>query len=580
MEIKKTIFVATLLLWATTAMAQFNSNWANAIGVDNFPDEGNSVKCDATGNVYIAGDFAGINVDFGGAHLNSSHGAQDIFFAKYNSNGVCQWAHGIGGGTDDVGESIAIDASGNVFICGHFTSDTVDFDPGVGVANLTTSGNWTIFVAKYDMNGNYLWAFEIPSPGGPCDAHSLALDNSGNVFVTGFFQLTCNFDPAGTANVTSNGGYDIFFAKYTNNGTFQWVKNFGSAGIGTIQDAYSIALDAAGNIFLTGYITGTSNLDPAGTHNFTSNGAGDIFIAKYNSSGIYQWAGTFGSTTAYDEQGMGICTDISGNVYITGSFCGTSDFDISPVSTYNITPVAVGDIFIAKYNSSGVLQWANDIGGCGGIQGNGIATNNSAVYVTGYYQCNPDFDPSASVVTPSWFGGYDMFLASYNVSNGNLIDLNGMGDVSGDMGNAIAIDNYTGAVVLTGYFSQTVDFNPTGPSLFLTSAGNSQDVFLAKYNGSDPLSVETFSASITQNKISVYPNPSSDFISYDVLMSAGDLITNRIFDGTGKKVMQTEIFGASGKNNIKLDLTSLSNGIYLLMVNNKSEQKQVKFIKQ
>ena len=103
MEIKKTIFVATLLLWATTAMAQFNSNWANAIGVDNFPDEGNSVKCDATGNVYIAGDFAGINVDFGGAHLNSSHGAQDIFFAKYNSNGVCQWAHGIGGGTDDDG---------------------------------------------------------------------------------------------------------------------------------------------------------------------------------------------------------------------------------------------------------------------------------------------------------------------------------------------------------------------------------------------------------------------------------------------------------------------------------------------
>lgn len=577
----KIIIVSALLAYSNSATAQFACNWANRVGLGNFSDEGNSVKVDASGNVYITGDFNGTNVDFGGGHLNTSHGGQDIFFAKYDANGVCQWAHSIGGATDDVGESIAVDAAGNVFICGHFTSDTVDFDPGASVANLVTNGNWTIFVAKYDMNGNYMWAFEIPNPGGPCDAHCLTLDDAGSVYVTGYFQLTCNFDPSGTANLISNGGYDIFFAKYDNNGVYQWAKNFGSAGIGTIQETYSIALDATGNIYLTGYITGTANLDPVGTHNFTSNGASDIFLAKYNSSGVYQWGGTFGSTSAYNEQGMGICVDATGNVYITGSFCGTSDFDISLSGTVNITPVAAGDIFIAKYNSSGVYQWADDIGACGGIQGNGIAANNSSVFVTGYYQCAPDFDPSPSGTSlPTWYGGYDLFLASYDVTNGSLIGIDGIGNATGDWGNAVALDTSTNSVYITGYFSQTVNFNPSGTTLNLVSASNSEDVFLAKYNATIPLSAEETFSTEKEKKINIYPNPASNDLNYEVILKETETITLQIFDITGNKVVGKEFIGKKGVNRELINISSLSDGLYMIRVNNGTEQKQVKFIKQ
>ncbi|MBI2967708.1 MAG: SprB repeat-containing protein, partial [Bacteroidetes bacterium] len=140
-------------------------------------------------------------------------GIYDIFFAKYDSNGNYLWAKSIGSTSDDISESIALDASGNAFIIGFFQG-TADFDPSAGTANLTPVGNIDIFFAKYDSNGNYLWAKSIGSTSDDF-GNSIALDAGGNAFITGEFNGTADFDPsAGTANLTSVGGRDIFFAKY------------------------------------------------------------------------------------------------------------------------------------------------------------------------------------------------------------------------------------------------------------------------------------------------------------------------------------------------------------------------------
>jgi len=220
----------------------------------------------------------------------TSVGSRDIFIAKYDNNGNYFWAKSIGGTVLDESFIIALDGYGNLYITGYFNA-TSDFDPGVGVANLVPVGSRDILFAKYDNNGNYLWAKNI---GSTLDdfGYSLAVDAVGNVYITGEFQGTADFDPGtGTANLTTNGSYDIYIAKYDNNGNYLWANKIG----GTSSDAgNSITIDGSGNIYITGGFYGTTDFDPgAGTANLTSSGVSDIFFAKY------------GQLTGVDEFGTG-----------------------------------------------------------------------------------------------------------------------------------------------------------------------------------------------------------------------------------------------------------------------------------
>ncbi|MBI2967709.1 MAG: SBBP repeat-containing protein [Bacteroidetes bacterium] len=183
-----------------------------------------------------------------------------------------QWTKSIGSTGYDFGSSVAIDAGGNAFITGYF-SGTADFDPSAGTANLTSVGGYDIFFAKYDSNGNYLWAKSIGSSGND-KGKGIAVDGSGNTYITGYFTGTADFDPsAGTANLTSVGFYDIFFAKYDSNGNYLWAKSIGSS---VTDYGYSIAIDAGGNACITGSFTGTADFDPsAGTANLTPVGIYD-----------------------------------------------------------------------------------------------------------------------------------------------------------------------------------------------------------------------------------------------------------------------------------------------------------------
>ena len=178
---------------------------------------------------------------------------------------------------------------------------------------------------------------------------SVAVDSSGNIYTTGPFQVTADFDPgAGTTNLTSAGGNDVFVSKLDSAGELVWVKQLGGTDS---TDAYSVAVDSSGNVYTTGYFSQTTDFDPgAGTSNLVSAGSFDAFVSKLNSTGAFVWAKQFSGTGL--DQGRSVAVDSLGNVYTTGSFSGTVDFDPGG-GTANLVSTGNGDVFVSKLSSAG-----------------------------------------------------------------------------------------------------------------------------------------------------------------------------------------------------------------------------------
>ena len=221
----------------------------------------------------------------------------------------------VGGTGTDSGRSVALDGSGNVYVTGGF-SETVDFDPGAGIVELTSAGSFDVFVSKLDANGNLLWARRV---GGTSDdsGGGVVVDGSGNVYVTGhFFSGTVDFDPgAGIVELTSAGFYDVFVLKLNGSGDFVWARHMGGSGSDV---GNAVAGDAAGNVYITGYFNGTADFDPgAGTSGPRPRPASLTCSLKLDSNGALVWASRAGGTDF--DNGDGVVVD-GGNVYVTGAF--------------------------------------------------------------------------------------------------------------------------------------------------------------------------------------------------------------------------------------------------------------------
>ena len=375
--------------------------WAKGIGGTGL-DAGYRIAVDSNGNVYTTGLFSGtVDFDPGVSIFNlTSAGSSDIFVSKLNSGGDFVWAKSMGGTGSDEGHDITVDSNGNVYIAGFF-SGTADFDPGADTSNLTSAGSVDIFVSKLDSSGDFLWAKSMGGTGFD-NVYCITLDSSGNVYTTGFFYATVDFDPGiGIANLTSVGSGDIFVSKLNSNGDFIWAKSMG----GTTDDSgFGITVDSSNNVYATGAFSGTADFDPsAGTSNLTSLGSVDIFVSKLNSSGDFIWAKSMGGTG--DDQGNSITIDPSGNIYTTGYFYGTADFDPG-AGTSNLTSVGSGDIFVSKLDSNGNFVWAKSMGGTDYDQGSSISVDSSGnVYTSGAFSGIVDFDPSRRHIQPDQRGG-------------------------------------------------------------------------------------------------------------------------------------------------------------------------------
>ena len=369
-----------------------------------------------------------------------------------------QWAVKAGGIDGDEGQSIAIDGNGNQYIIGCF-----DEIATFGNHTLTTGGGKDIFVAKLDSSGNWLWAIQA---GGTDRDYGIdiTLDGQGNAWVTGHFEGTASF---GSHTLTANGEYDVFAAKLDSSGNWLWAVQ---AGGPDFDYGTGIALDGAGNAYLSGYFYGTATF---GSQSLVASGGesdADIFVAKLDPDGNWLWAVTAGGTE--DDAGFRIAVDGSGNACLVGMFKNTATF-----GSQTLTASGDFDVFVAKLDPSGNWLWAARAGGIHPDSGYGIALEDSGVvYVTGLFMGTATFG-SHTLTASADDTNTDIFVARLDPS-GNWLWAARAGGTDHDAGFNIVTDG-SGNAWVTGVFSRTATFG----SHSLT-AGGYYDVFVAKLNPS------------------------------------------------------------------------------------------------
>lgn len=493
------------LCTSPTAQAQTDDFlWAVQAGGIGF-DKGSRVAVDPDGHIVVTGYFQE-TATFGNLSLTST-GFKDIFVAKYDGEGQVLWAVQGEGDFEDEGLGIATDASGNILVTGAFFEEAT-----FGTTTLTGRGSFDVFVVKYDADGNVLWA---ASGGGTSldRGFGIAADAAGNCAVTGQFSETATF---GNTTLVSDGIFDIFVASYAADGTFRWAKK---AGGQFTDEGNDIVLDPSGNTLVTGKFSGAVTF---GDTTLFSNRLFNTFLAKYDTAGNLRWVRKAGGR---DDFGYGIATDAMGNALLTGYFQQAGRFE-GIQNGITLNSAGSGDIYIAKYDSTGELRWAVQAGGPDLDQGFGIGTDAAGnAVVTGFFVGTATFGDTTLTSIAK-----DAFVAKYD-SGGTFLWATQVGGAGTDEGYDVAV-NEAGQTVLTGLFEGTTAFG----DLERTSAGE-QDLFLAKLGPEQTTGTHTAWDQVEGFRLSQnYPNPFNPGTRIDYQAPTGGQVTLAVYSLLGRKV--------------------------------------------
>jgi hypothetical protein len=326
-------------------------------------------------------------------------------------------------------------------------------------------------------DGDFLWAKAM---GGRDYEHGsdMAVDAAGNVYITGYFSGTVDFDPGlGTLSLSSAsaGSTDIFVLKLDTLGNFLWARAMGGKGDDWGSD---IAVDSAGNVHTTGFFKGAADFDPGpGTCPLTSAGGDDVFVSKLDRAGNFVWAKAMGGEG--NDYGRGIAVDGAGNVHTTGEFLETADFDPGSAN-YPLTTAGSSRVgFVSKLDSAGNFLWAGAMGGTDSAESNDIAIDSAGnVHTTGYFYGTVDFNPGPDAFDLTSQGRTDAFVLKLD-NAGNFLWAKALGGTDDSLGEGIAVDG-AGNVHSTGCFGGTVDCDPGAGSHTLSSASRYTDIFVSK----------------------------------------------------------------------------------------------------
>ena len=424
---KKTICAAVVLMAAVTtgALAEnpYQVAWTRQLGTSRY-DVGYGVSVDSSGNAYVAG-YTDRGLDG-----NTSAGIEDMFLTKYDTDGTKQWTRQLGTGSDDRGQGVSVDSSGNAYVTGY---------TGGGLDGNTNAGGDDMFLTKYDTDGTKQWTRQLGT--GDYDyGQGVSVDSSGNAYVTGYTWGSLD------GNISA-GGRDMFLTKHDTDGTKQWTRQLGT---GNSDYGMGVSVDSSGNAYVAGYTYG--DLDGN-----TGAGGGDMFLTKYDTDGTKQWTEQLGANGS--DAGRGVSVDSSGNAYVTGYTNRGLDGN---------THAGDSDMFLTKYDTDGTKQWTRQLGTSGRNHGNGVSVDSSGnAYVAGYTWGGLDGNTSA--------GGWDMFLTKYD-TDGTKQWTEQLGTVDQDIGRGVSVDS-SGNAYVTGYTYGDLDGN--------TNAG-STDMFLTKYEVPEP----------------------------------------------------------------------------------------------
>jgi hypothetical protein len=555
---KKLFFFLTYLIFCKlNSFAQGpNWLWAKSTGGNNL-EIGQSIDIDASGNTYIGGSFSSDSITFDNITLINK-GSSDLFIAKYDSLGNVIWAKSYGGSDGEAIVSIAVDSIGNSFVTGSFRSDTIIFDNTTLINS--SGGNNDIFIIKYDPSGSEIWAKSVG--GNDKDkGNGIALDNNGNCYVTGIFAS----DSISFSNITlfnSNPSYqDIFVIKYDSMGNIVWAKGVK----GNMDDiGVSIAADANGNCYLTGGFQSDSIFfDNIFLINKGGLGALDIFIAKYDSIGNVSWVNSDGGVGF--DYGYSIVSDDDGNCCMVGILLNDS---ITFGNTV-LTTVGSSDFFIVKYDMFGNVIWAKSAGGINedyvcdidvDISGNN--------YVTGWFNSSSISFGSVSLTNNGISGSSNAFIAKYD-QDGNIIWAKNSGGNSG-VSNSIVINNSGKSYITGSFYDSPAIFGST----ILNNVGNG-DIFIAQLN-SNLVGIEE---SNKEEGIFVYPNPASQKLMVNCYSFIGNNITLEIYNILGEKVFSLPSFLLSHSSPlIEIGVSKFPKGIYFLQVISEEKKYSQKIV--
>jgi uncharacterized repeat protein (TIGR01451 family) len=472
------LFKSVTSIAQNTLEMKWVKSWTNTLNTRG------ALATDNSGNIYCAGHFNSSTMDIDpgpGIYTIGGPGNNMAYLSKFDSTGNIIWAGALSGSTISDWVfclSFIVDAQKNMIASGWFTG-TADLNPGSSVQNFTSYGSSDVFVIKLDSLGNLLWAHQY---GGTSNESGglTALDDLGNIYLGGSFSGTANFNPAGTYNLISNGFDDGFINKMDPNGNFLWTRGFGGTGQDFVQ---KITIDKNRDVVISGDFNFTVDFDPGiGIYNKTSFGNSDVFVAKFNDAGIFNWVKQIGGSN--NEYGNSIVTDTAGYIYYAAGYTVSPDFNPDTLATYYLAnaPTSVQVIAINKLDINGNFIWSKKLEGIAdGYEALTLALDKNAnIYITGKFTGVKDFDPSAAIynLTATAAGAdQDAFICKLD-NNGNMKWAKGFGSFSSDGGTSIALDIYDN-LIIAGKIGGTVNFNfdPTG---FYASPGWT-GTYLCKY---------------------------------------------------------------------------------------------------
>ncbi len=426
---------------------------------------------DINENIYAAGIFSNA-IDFNSGstpYIVTSSQKSEGFIVKYDKNGSVKLLQRLKG-YYAMPRSIITDNSGAIYVTGSLSNQTY-FDPE-GVNLPMTRGG---FLAKYDTSGNFIYARKIGDQG-----NNLFIDKDDNVYLCGFYKEGDDMDPgAEVLHLPAYGETDIFFAKLTPDGNLVFAKGIGSDRNDTGGNNYDckIAVTSTGEIILSGTITGwTMDFDPGEGTEIRTTSSQTGYLARYTSEGELINVGTIENINYSYIHDMVL--DASDNIYITGSFSGSLDFNFDPNFTNRLTSQGMQDIYFAKYDPALNLIFAKGTGGTSTDRGYNILLDALGfINVIGDFYNSTDLDPSS--ITRDYGSGtntYHLFIAKFN-TEGNFTSANYL---TGPIAPASVTISPSGSICLSGWLRKDIDFDFSDESTILYH-NSANSAFLVQY---------------------------------------------------------------------------------------------------
>lgn len=454
-------------------------NWGTYFGGSGY-NEGTGVTIDAFGNVYMTGYSDSRNgIATSGVHQTSYGGGNDdAFLAKFSNSGSLLWATYYGGSSIDEALGLNTDGLGNIFITG--ITESSSGIATVGSYQTSLAGTDDVFLAKFSSSGSLTWATYFGGGNGINTGNGVSTDASGNIYLTGTTYSNVGIATSGIYQTSLAGTHDAFLAKFSSTGSLFWATYYGGS-INHIANgansATGVSTDSSGNIYIVGWTDCNVGIATAGAYQTALTGYTNTFLAKFSGSGGLLWATYYGGRST--DEGLGICTDGLGNIYITGYTESSSG--IATTGAYQTSNIGGFNTFLAKFNSYGSLLWATYYGGIGINQGIGVSADDTGnVYITGL-TTSKNFIATTGAYQTSNAGGatgnYNSFLAKFS-STSSLLWATYYGGNGGDEGLGVIAD-HIGNVYMTGLTGSKNGIATSGA--YQTLFSGPDDAFLVKF---------------------------------------------------------------------------------------------------